>query len=105
LGNLKIKLEAEAIVFILSLVEDGVIELYDSEILRYELTRIPDSEKKTATLCLLTLAKEQIQLNDIIKEQALKFETQGRINPLDSFHLAAAEFSKVDIFCTCDKKF
>lgn len=48
--------------------------------------------------------KELKQLNDEIEKLAEEFTSIG-IKPLDALHLASAEISDSDYFCTCDLKF
>jgi len=55
-------------------------------------------------LCLLKLlakAKTTVNVTASVKERASQFLRHG-IKPLDALHLALAEASTADYFCTCD---
>jgi len=50
---------------------------------------------------VLAKAKMTINVTASVKKRASQFLQHG-IKPLDALHLALAEASKVDYFCTCD---
>ena len=50
---------------------------------------------------MLAKAKAIVRVTASLKERASQFLQQS-IKPLDAVHLALAEASKADYFCTCD---
>ncbi len=102
--QVRILLEAEAILVILSLCESGVFDLVSSESLIFETQRIPNVARKEYAFDALYQAKIFIQINEKIENRAKELTEMG-IKPLDALHLASAEQSRADYFCTCDDKF
>lgn len=99
----RINVEAEAILTILRLVEASVLELLSSEILKFEIDRIPTPYRKLQATKMLQLANDVIELNEAIEVKAAAFIEAG-IKPLDALHLASASCKEVDYFCTCDDR-
>ena len=99
----RINIEAEAVLTILRLVESGRLELLSSEVLRFEIDRIPNQYRKVQATEMLKLATHVIELNDEIEAKADSFVNTG-VKPLDALHLASASWAKADYFCTCDDK-
>lgn len=99
----RINIEAEAVLTILQLIESGHLELLSSEVLLFEIDRIPNQYRKGQATEMLKLATHVIELNDEIEAQADKLVKTG-VKPLDALHLASASWAKVDYFCTCDDK-
>lgn len=103
-NQLRILIESETVLGILSSVESEQIERISSEVLIFEAGRITDIFRKEHTLRTLSRAKEVIMLDDEIEKRAEEFVRIG-IKPIDALHLAAAEKIKADYLCTCDDKF
>jgi predicted nucleic acid-binding protein len=99
----RINVEAEAVLTILNLVESGDLELLSSEVLQFEIARIPDMQRQAMARETLTLAIQELKLIDEIEAQAAVFVKAG-IKPMDALHLASASWAKSDYFCTCDDK-
>lgn len=100
----KISVEAEAVLVILALCESDRLQLISSDALLFEISRIPDQNRKENALSVLRIAKESDTLTTAVEGLARKLKTGG-LSPLDALHLAFASVSKVDYFCTCDAKF
>ena len=100
-NQIRIVLEAEAILLLLSLCESDEFEFLASEPLIYEASQNPNIMRKEYALGILNQAKEIIQINNEIVSRAREFREAG-IKPLDALHLASAEYGKADYFCTCD---
>jgi predicted nucleic acid-binding protein len=100
----RIAVEAEAVLGILSLCESDHLKIISSDALLFEISRIPDQDRKDDALAILKIAKESIELSKEIETLARMFESSG-LKPLDALHLAFASASKVNYFCTCDDKF
>lgn len=103
-SNLRVALEAEAIVGLLAKCEAGLLELVWSEVLSLEVERNSHPQRRAYVLGILDIARTSIPINDIIKERAIEFEKRG-FKPFDALHLATADKSRVEYFCTCDDRF
>lgn len=103
-SQIRIAIEAEAILGVISLCESEEIELISSDILVFEAQKTPNLTRKEYTFEVLAKAKIFIQLNEIIEKRAKEFDKTG-IKPLDALHLASAEVATANYFCTCADKF
>ena len=101
--QIRIILEAEAILGILALCESGRVELVSSDALTYETEQNPLPVRKEHARAVLSRAKSHVRLSDEAKSQAEQLTTLG-FKPLDALHLALAETSKAEYFCTCDDR-
>lgn len=99
----KIFLETQAIVLILSMVENDSIELVSSSVLQYENSRNPFPLKQQLMNQYLTLATNYQFVDKQIRQRAEQLEQQG-IKAIDALHVAASEASNSDYFLTCDKR-
>lgn len=100
-NQVRIVLEAEAVLGVLSLCDAGFIELVSSEALIYEIEQNPLPIRREHGYSVLAKAKITVEVTASVKERASQF-LEYNIRPLDALHLALAEASKVDYFCTCD---
>lgn len=98
----KIRIESDAILAILSRCSSGKWELLSSEVLDIEIDNTPDEWKRSCVLNIYALAIEHIILNDDIIKRAKEMQTDG-VKSFDSLHVAAAEYSKADVFLSTDK--
>ena len=103
-GQLRISLEAEAILAVLSLCEADRATLISSEILRFEVSRNPFPQRKGFVNEILERTNIEIPLSDDIEKRAIELQMRG-FKALDALHLASAEAAQVDFFCTCDDRF
>jgi predicted nucleic acid-binding protein len=99
-----VNLEAEAVLTLLELVENGDLEMVSSEALEFEIGRTPDPERRTTAQDTLRLASETIRVDDDIESDAAEYVDSG-FKPLDALHLACASDAAVEYLCTCDDKF
>lgn len=99
--QLRIAVEGEIILNILSQIEAGQINLLSSEISLYEAEKISNTFRREFTLKVLSERNGFTLLNDAIEERSRLFTDFG-IKPIDALHLAAAEILKADFFCTYD---
>ena len=102
-NQVRIILESEAVLGILTFCDGGQAELVSSEALWYEGEQNPLPIRQEHTLSVLAKAKSNITVSDNEKVRAATLATFG-IRPLDALHLALAEAGKADYFCTCDDK-
>ena len=103
-NQIRILLEADAVLGIIALCDAGQVELVSSDALLYETRRNPNPVRKDHALAILDKANTIIAINDIIEKRARLFVERG-IKPLDALHLASAEAAGVDYLCTCDDRF
>ncbi len=99
----KIFLETQAVVLILNMIENKLIELVSSSVLKYENSRNPFPLKQQSMSQYLKLATTYQLVNEQIRQRAEQLEQQG-IKSMDALHVAASEASNSDYFLTCDKR-
>ncbi len=101
--QLRIVVEAEAIVGIIALCEAGQIDLMASDTLVFETERNPHPVRKRYALDVLAKATLFVQTDHRVATRARTFHALG-IKPLDALHLASAVEAQADYFCTCDDR-
>ena len=102
--QIRVAVEAEAILNIVILWEAGRLEIVLSAALLFEAEQIPLSERRTYILEVLARAEVFIPRGQLIEKKAAAFVDLG-IKPLDALHLASAIEAQADYFCTCDDRF
>jgi predicted nucleic acid-binding protein len=102
-NQVRIVLESEAVLGIITFCESGQAELLSSEALQYEGEQSSLPIRKEHTLAVLAKAKDIINVTEKEKLRAAKLTAFG-IKPLDALHMALAESGNADYFCTCDDK-
>jgi len=103
-NQLRIILEADAILGIIELCDAGKLQLMSSTVLLYETQQNPKEVRRQFGLTVLSNAKRFVALDKQIERRARLIEGHG-IKPLDALHLDSAEVGGADYFCTCDDKF
>jgi len=95
----RIRMESEAVLAILKrcLSEWTLI---GSETIDYEISIIPDIERRSKTERIASISREKIVVDDSIISRAREIEMQG-LKPMDALHLACAEKS-ADVMLTTD---
>ncbi|HOV15432.1 MAG TPA: PIN domain-containing protein [Spirochaetota bacterium] len=99
----KIHLESEAIISILRLYEQNQIDIFGSEIIDFEISKIPDIIKRYKVFEISKLTKEKLIINNDVEERSLFLEKIG-FKAFDALHIAIAEINKIDIFISTDRK-
>ena len=102
-NQVRIALESEAVLGIITFCDIGQVELLSSEVLLYEGEQSSMSIRKEHTLAVLAKAKNVINVTEKEKLRAVDLMTFG-IKPLDALHMALAEAGNADYFCTCDDR-
>ena len=102
-SQLRVRLEAGAIVEIIGFIEAGKAELVSSVALNYENDRGSDPTRRDHVRDLLAGATQHIPLSATVEQQAALFIKAG-IKTLDALHLACAVAADVAYFCTCDDR-
>ncbi len=100
---MRIRLEAEAVLGIIALVESGALELVSSEVLLFENRRNANATRREFAMEVLAKATHIIRVDNDVQTRAKALESE-RVMALDALHLAAAEAGLADYFCTCDDK-
>ncbi len=100
-SHLRITLEADAVLGILSLVETNKVDLISSEILFFEINRNSNQIRKEYALEVVSKAKKFVGMSSKIEKRSREFVDLG-VHFLDAVHLASAEEARADYFCTCD---
>src|SRR5271157_1582081 len=93
--QLRIALEAEAVLGILALCQSGQARLLSSDALEYEAGRNPHPLRKAHTEEVLARAAQVIRVNPEIEQRAQAFNQAG-LKPLDALHLASAVQASAD---------
>lgn len=102
-SQVKIFLETQAFILILTLIESQQIALVSSSVLEYENSRNSRVERANAVNLWLSLSNIYQKLTPEIRLRAKALEEMG-VKSLDALHIASAEASRSDYFLTCDKR-
>ena len=102
-NQIRIVLEAEAVLGIITFCDAGQVELLSSEALLYEGEQSSLPVRREHTLSVLAKAKNTIAVTEREKSRAAEIMEIG-MKPLDALHIALAESGNADYFCTCDDK-
>jgi predicted nucleic acid-binding protein len=97
----RIRLEAEAILMMLTRCEAGDWEWISSEVVDFEIRQTPDAERRRRTQVLASHAHQYVAVGQAEIERALQLETWG-ISACDALHLACAESAGTEVFLTSD---
>jgi len=100
----RVRLEAEAVLLILSRCQSHRLQLIGSEVVDYEISLIPEMEKRQKVQLLATLAASRVIVTEEIENRATKLANLG-FNTFDVLHLACAEEGGADILLTTDDRF
>lgn len=101
--QVRIILEAEAVLGIIALCETGQIQLMSSDILMFEAKNIAITQRKAYVFEVLNKANIYLARTKTIDQKAKELVELG-IKPMDSLHLASAIIAEADYFCTCDDR-
>lgn len=102
-GQERVRFEGEVVLAILKRVRAKEWQLISSEAIEAELERLSNPEKLTSIWQLLSFATTTVMLNPQIDQRSQALESLG-FGLYDSFHIACAEASQVDILLTTDDR-
>ena len=102
--QVRIRLEAEAVLSVIDLVEAGTVDLLSSDALTYETEKNPHPTRKDFVWEVVSSAYGHVEFTEKVEKRAGELNQVG-IDTLDSMHLASAEEGDADFFCTCDDSF
>lgn len=99
----RIRLEAEAVLLILAQCEAGNWEWIGSEVLDWEIGKIPDPERLRRVRSLIAHAHRSVPIGPSEVARAQEMEAWG-IAAYDALHLACAESGGADVMLTTDDR-
>lgn len=99
--QIRIILESEAVLGLISLCHQGNLDLLSSDALLFEGEQNTLSIRFDHTMAVLSLARETMRISDDVETKAAEMVKSG-FKPLDALHLALAEKGQADFFCTVD---
>ena len=102
-SQLRVRLEAEAMVALIELCESGRIELVISTAHQIENGKNPYPERREHTEAVLATAQHYSPTTQDVAQLAAKYKRAG-LKRLDALHLASAVASNAVFFCTTDDK-
>ncbi|MEM9775605.1 MAG: PIN domain-containing protein [Chloroflexota bacterium] len=103
-SQIRIRLEAEAVLSLIEMLQMADLELISSEVLEFEIEKTPSSVRRNYANLVLGNAGTRVEINEDLEKRAQDFIKSG-VKPLDALHLASGEAANVDYFCTCDNRF
>lgn len=102
LSQLRVRVEAEAILAVVAAAEGGGVELVTSDVLRFETENNPLPYRRDFARRVLGLATSNISTNSEASTRAAGYRDSDGLKPLDAVHLASAVEAGADLFCTTD---
>lgn len=99
----RIRLEAEAVVLIINLFQEGVGEWVSSEVVDDEIEQTPDPDRRQRVKDLMSSVQKVIEVDQTILDRAQELGKLG-FQSFDALHLACAEKGEADVFLTTDDK-
>ncbi len=97
----RIHLEAEAILAIINHSRISNWSIVGSDVIDFEIARMPDQNKRIMVQILSTLHDAHIKINSGVEKRALELKEMG-LKAMDALHIACAEKAKVEVFLTTD---
>ena len=97
----KILIETIGFLFILSMIQAGELQIFNSFVLEYENGNNPKIENSLIITDIMNESASYINYNSVIEYRAFELEQIG-IKHFDALHLACAEHANADFFITCD---
>ncbi len=102
-GQARIRLESEAVMFILERIDSGSLKLLGSEIIDLEVAAMPDAERRRRIELLFSNPFAMIGLPDDVVRRAAQIMKLG-FGAADALHIASAEKLSADVLLTCDDR-
>jgi len=99
----RVRLEAEALLSILDRCHRGEWLLVGSEALDYEISKIPDDERRQKVLILAGLVRSRVSLDEEVVQRGHLLQGAG-FTALDALHVSCAEKADAEVMLTTDDK-
>ena len=100
-SQVRVRLEAVAVLGLLEFCRSGGAGLASSDALAYEAGRNPHPVRRSHAEAVLAEATARQSLTPAVEARADELVAAG-LRPLDALHLASAEAAGADFLCTCD---
>ena len=101
--SVRVRREAEAVLFLIEAVGQGLPTLIRSAYLEFEADRNPDRERAQRVASLLDLATLSVSVSESIVSRARELEAVG-LRGLDAMHVASAEAAAARLLVTTDDR-
>ena len=99
----RIRLESEAIILIFRHIENQDWQWISSEIVDFEIDKMPDSERKARIRTMKIFPAKYIIADDVLIKRGEALRQKG-FDIYDALHLACAEHSAADVMLTTDDR-
>ncbi len=99
----RVRLEAEAVLGLVQFARLGEIAWVGSEILDFECSRNPDTDRRRKVEALLSVAKSKVTAGPQERERGLALQALG-FQTFDALHIACAERARADVLLTTDDR-
>ena len=103
-SQIRVILEADAVLAILDACAAGQADIISSEALLFEIERNPNMARQQYAIEVLSQASVFVSISDDVEDRARHLHAQG-LSPLDALHVASSEAALADFLCTCDDRF
>ena len=100
----RIHIESEAVLAILKACENGLLQILSSPVVKLEIDKFSNEDKREKVLALYSIANPDIPFTEEIKNRAEDIRSKSSIRLMDSLHVATAEAGKVDAMLTTDDR-
>ena len=104
LSQIRVRLEAEAVEWILEESRTGRFTIVTSDYLIQELLRNPNPDQRANTLAMTQYAGLHVPVMDSVASRASRIEESLAITGFDALHIAAAESAGCDYLVTTDDR-
>jgi hypothetical protein len=101
--QLRVHLEAQAILGVLAVCDSGDAALIASDVLIFEADANPNVVRRDFAAQMIVKAHQCVRTTPQVKTRSEQFVRAG-IKPLDALHLSSAMEARADFFCTCDDR-
>lgn len=101
--QVRVRLEAEAVLAILARIENGEWTWIGSDVLIDEVEQTPDTQKLSRVKLLSDFIKENIEIGEKEEQRAKELQAEG-FQVFDALHIACAETAKADVLLSTDDR-
>lgn len=99
----RIQLESQAILTILNYCQSRNWSLIGSEIVDFEVSKIPDEDKRQGVSILVSISQATVTVSKDVEKHAIELEDL-KFDSFDALHIACAEKSEADVLLTTDDR-
>jgi len=101
--QVRVRLEAEAVLGVLGRIENGEWKWVGSEVLMDEIEQTPDAQRLSRIKLLSGFVQEIVEIGEKEVKRAKELQKDG-FQVFDALHIACAESAKVDVFLSTDDR-